>query len=89
MYALVGHYNDVYQERIGEMFEDHRYEKIVALFTKESDAKKYIEKSRLKQEIRRSFDHPKVFRDKSLLRSCEDAHIEKYFEEMYPIDPEI
>ena len=89
MYALVGHYNDVYQEHIGEPFKDHRRDEIVALFNKKEDAKEYIEKSRLKKEIHRSFDHPKVFRDKSLLRSCEGAHVEKYNEESYPIDPEI
>ena len=52
MYALVGHYNDVSQEKVGGPFLDHCYEEIVALFTTEEKAKKYIKKNTLKNPVR-------------------------------------
>jgi len=88
MWAIVGEFDEVYQERIGGNFEHHRSEEIVALFTSRQLAKAYMEKNRLKTVRRESFSGDRAFRQNSLLSRCEGAYIQEYFEPEYPIDPE-
>lgn len=88
-YALVGHFVEVYQPRIGESFVDDEHEEIVALFSSEQAAKEYERAARLKHRQRRSFASDKVYRSNSLLCDCESAHIEPYDPPEYPMDPTI
>lgn len=87
MWALVGHYNDIYQERIGAAFLDHPREEIVALFHEEAEALAFIERYRLKNPRFESFLGWRRFRSDSLLATCEDAHVEPYIIPDYPVDP--
>lgn len=87
MWALIAEYNDVYQERIGEPFEDHYSEEVVALFSSEERARAYEQASRLAQRQRRSFASDRVYRHRSLLCRAESARIEEWVEPSYPVDP--
>jgi hypothetical protein len=89
MYVLIGTRNDVYQDKIGEPFEDHYTEEQVALFTSEKEAKEYIEKARLKHPKRQSFGDTITFKRNSLLMGYEYAHVEEYDEPDLPINPKI
>lgn len=89
MYALVGHFVEVYQPRIGESFVSEESEEIVALFFNYDDAAEYERRSRLAQPQLRTFASDRVYRRRSLLSECEDAHIEDYEEPSYPVDPVI
>lgn len=89
-FNLIGVYNDVYQEKIGERFLDHYSEKIVATFSSAKLAKAYIKNSKLKQPKRETYGPDKVFKDKSLLSGAIGASVEKdYGQVELPHDPEI
>lgn len=89
MYAIIGIRNSIYQERIGEPFEDHREEETVALFHNRRDAEKYIAGARLKNPRFERFYGWHTFRKNTLLGSYEDAFVSGYDEPNYPIDPEL
>jgi len=89
MYVLIGEVNEIYQERIGEPFEDHYSQERIALFDNEKDAKDYIKNSRLKVPKKSSFDSIKPFRNNSLLSRCSDAWVEEEVKEELPKNPTI
>ena len=74
----------------GEAFEVHEETEIVALFSTEEAARKYIKKATLKNPQRRcGFTPAKVFRKASLLSGYDYAEVEPWGEPDYPLDPEI
>jgi hypothetical protein len=88
MWALIGSKPNIYQDRIGEPFEEHRTEETMALFTTKDKAEAYIKKNTLKNPKVESFSGWRRFRRNSLLVNCDQAWVEVYEEPDFPIDPE-
>lgn len=81
---------ELYQKKIGEAFDVHEETEIVALFSTEAAARRYIKKATLKNpQPRRGFEPAKVFRKTSLLWRYDYAEVEPWGEPDYPLDPEI
>ena len=81
---------ELHQKKIGEAFDLHEETEIVALFSTEAAARRYIKKATLKNpQPRRGFEPAKVFRKTSLLWRYDYAEVEPWGEPDYPLDPEI
>ena len=89
MFELVGIYDDVYQERIGERFESHISEGVVAIFSSRRLAEHYVRDSRLVRP-RRGWCVEYPFRRSSLLSMAVGYEIREYHPEPDPpVDPVI
>ena len=81
---------ELHQKKIGEAFDLHEETEIVALFSTEEAARRYIKKATLKNpQRRRGFEPAKVFRKASLLSGYDYAEVETWGEPDYPLDPDI
>lgn len=87
MFRLIGQVESVEQHRIGGPFESVYEEEVIAIFSKQEDAERYIEESRLVKVIRQSFAGERAYHSRSLLGACCHAWVEGHEEESIPVDP--
>ena len=81
---------ELYHVKSRGAFDVHEETEIVALFSTEKAARRYIKKATLKNAQRvRGFEPAKVFRKTSLLSGYDYAEVEPWDEPDYPLDPEI
>lgn len=88
-WALYGIRESLESSRIiGGPFELRESRELVAFFSSEAAAKKYVKKARLKNPIpRRGFSDPKVYRKASLLWGYSSIEIEMFNPPSAPLDP--
>jgi hypothetical protein len=89
MFKLIAIENDAYQEKIGGPFLDHFNSRVVATFDTEKLAREYIEKSKLKKPIKKSYGSIRPFKQSSLLSFASFAEIESYSFETPPHNPKV